>query len=290
MNRTLSWGRRPLKRVRSLCAACALGIGLMLAPGCESETTKRMGEQGSIFAAFSLPTPAEAARFAVDPYDANKRIVGLALLSNAPFGGDEVYLKVYRMALGAPPAEKPDSDAGVQAVAARALSLHGTGEDALLVLPLLENSDRRVRTDAVRSLQRLHNPKAIDGLIKRSSALTEEDVDARAESVTALAQYAEPRVLQALLAALSDDSLVVNRAATYSLTTLTGQTLGDDPRAWLDWLSKTRAPFEKRRQYVYPHFERDRFWYEYIPFIPPPPNEQPGIPAGMNPASSPPPG
>ncbi len=256
--------------------------GLLIA-GCSSDATRQMGEQGSIFAAFALPTPAEAARFAVDPYDANKRIVGLALLSNAPFGGDEVYLKVYRMALGGAPADKPDSDAGVQAVAARALSLHGTGEDALLILPLLENKDRRVRTDGVRSLQRLHNTAAIDGLIKRSSALTEEDVDARAEAASALGQYAEPRVLQALLAALSDNSLVVNRAASNSLTTLTGQTFGEDPRLWLEWLSQTRTPFANQRQYVYPHFEREPFWYEYLPFIPPPPNETPGVPAGMTP-------
>ncbi len=263
-----------------LVLAAIAGIALV---GCSSDSTRRMGEQGSIFAAFALPTPAEAARFAVDPYDANKRIVGLALLSNAPFGGDEVYLKVYRMALGAPPADKPDSDFGVQAVAARALSLHGTGEDALLIIPLLENNDRRVRTDAVRSLQRLHNARAIDGLIKRSSSLTEDDVDARAESATALGQYAEPRVLQALLAALSDNSLVVNRAASNSLGTLTGQTHGEDPRLWLDWLSTTRAPFANQRQYVYPHFERDRVWYEYLPFVPPPPNEAPGVPAGMSP-------
>lgn len=229
------------------------------------------------------PTPAEAARWAVDPYDANKRMSGLNLLANAPFGGDPVYVKVYRAALGAPPADAPDSDPGVRAVAARALALHGSAADVDLILPLLKSPDRRVRGEAVRSLQRLHNPKAVEPLVTLTNMDKEEDVDVRAEACTALGQYAETKALQGLIAALTDDSLLVNRAAMGSLYTLTGQKLGEDPRAWLKWLEGNREPFANQQQYIYPHFERDKFWYEWIPLVPPPPNEQGGTPVGMTP-------
>lgn len=274
---------------RLLHAAGLAGVlaSSIVLSACDTAANRRASDSGSIFAMIAPPTPAEAARWAVDPYDANKRMAGLNLLANAPFGGDDVYVKVYRMALGAPPADKPDEDLGVRAVAARALALHGQPSDVPLVLPLMSSTDRRVRAEAARTLQRLHNPVAVPALLDATRLTKEDDVDVRAEACAALGQYAEQRVLQALIGALSDDSLVVNRAASKSLSTLTGQDFGDEPRDWLKWLDTTRTPFAQRREYIYPYFERDKFWYEWIPLIPQPPNEQPGSPVGMSPMNTP---
>ncbi|CAN5819585.1 hypothetical protein BH11PLA1_BH11PLA1_23110 [soil metagenome] len=262
------------------------GAGAIALGGCDAETRNRVGQSGSILAVISPPTPAEAARWAVDPYDANKRITGLNLLANAPFGGDPVYLKVYRASLGAPPASAPDADEGVQAVAARALSLHGAPSDVALVLPLLNSRDRRIRAEGVRALQRLHDPSAVTPLVAALSKESEEDVDVRGAAATALGQYAEPRVVQELIGALSDDSLIVNTAARQSLGTLLGTDQGEDGAAWLAWVDAHKDLFAARKQYVYPYFERDKYWYEFIPLVPPPPNELPGTPAGMAPISA----
>jgi hypothetical protein len=34
---------------------------------------------------------------------------------------------------------------------------------------------------------------------------------------------------------------------------------------------------------MYPIYSRDRDWWEYFPFVPPPPNEQASTPAGLIP-------
>lgn len=248
--------------------------------GCDGIDTKRMAEGESIFAGFAQPTPAQAAVWSQDPYDPDKRYRGTNMLANAPFGSEDVYVRMYRMKLGAPPADKPDEDLGVRGVAARALGMHGDPADTRLIIPLLKEKDRRVRLEAVRALQRLHNPEAIDALLPLVDDAKEPDKDVRAEAASALGQYAQPRVLQALISALGDDDLLVTRATVSSLRTLTGQNFGEDQAAWTTWARNTSDPFAGRTAYVYPVFNRDKIWWEYIPLWPPPPNEVAGQPAG----------
>jgi hypothetical protein len=303
-------GRSAVRLVLAMTGALVLCGG-----GCDSETQRKIEETGNIFAPFQPPTPAEAARMATNPFDADQRLRGITLLAFAPFGGEEVYVRLYEQALGMPPVSSADEDPGVRAAAARALARHGGPQHVPWIVPLLQDRDPRIRAEAARALQRLHNPVAIDPLIDRTRAVrtermtspdgrvvtdaagqpmivqraNEPDAAVRAEAAVALAQYADPRVLQALIAALSDDSLLVTRAASTSLTTLTGQEFGEDPRAWLRWLNqRSDNPFAERRQFVYPVFQRDRYWFEWLPLIPPPPNETPGSPAGMGPAILPP--
>lgn len=258
-------------------------LALALGGGCSQQTLDNVEESNSILAFLpSAPTPAEAARWSQDPYDADKRFRGTNLLANAPFGGEDVYIATYRMKLGAPPATEPDGDSGVRGVAARALSLHGAGEDAVLILPLLSDPDRRTRLEGVRALQRLHNPVAIDPLLAALDPKKELEFDVRAEAATALGQYAEPRVLQGLIGALDDDNLAVTRSAQHSLKILTGQALGEDTRAWVEWAKSTKTPFAAGSAYEYPVFNRDRYWFEYIPLVPQPPNEVAAAPAGLS--------
>lgn len=254
-----------------LCAVALTACGSM--PGADTNVT-------SIINVFSPPTPQEAAVMAVDPFNADDRQQGLLLLANAPWGGEEVYLDLYRLAL-------QDEDNGVRMSALRALALNGGPEDVPLILPFLDSTDRLVRLEATQALERLHNPIAIDPLMVRLDRRQERIADIRASAATALGQYARPLVLSRLIGALDDESLLVNRAAERSLRLLTGQEdLGLEVSAWLAWLDETDDPFAERRPFKYPVFNRDRRFVEIIlPFIQPP-NEIAAAPAGMPPIES----
>lgn len=275
---------------RSLCvrlAAAGACIAALLAvaglSGCDSMNTKAAEESGSIFGLLLPPSPADAARWSQDPYDADRRFRGTNLLANATFGGEDVYVKMYAMKLGAPPADKPDSDPGVRGVAARALGMHGDPASADLILPLLKESNRLVRLEAIRALQRIHNPKAVDALLVAVDYKQEFDQDVRSEAAIALGQYFQRRVLQVLVGALDDDYLAVTTNARRSLEVLTGQDFGENQPVWLDWIQKTDDVFAGRKPYLYPAFFRDPYWFEYLPFTGSAPNEISGTPVGMLP-------
>ncbi|MBC7833471.1 MAG: HEAT repeat domain-containing protein [Phycisphaerales bacterium] len=236
--------------------------------------TQRAADSESILGLLPAPpSPAEAAAWFFDPYDPDKRFRGTVLLANAPFGGEDVYIKGYLDHL-------KDSDASVRAAAAFALGMHGNPEHVPEIVPLASDPDRIVRLSSARALQRLHNPVAITPLLERLDPAKEIEADIRAESASALGQYAEPRVLQGLIRGLADERLTVTRNSAQSLATLTGQNFGEDRRAWLDWITATKEPFVGQRAYVYPIYWRDRTWLEYLPFWPEPPNEQAATPVG----------
>jgi hypothetical protein len=263
--------------VAALGVAMVVGLGVGGLSGCLRDDTRRqMAEQNSILAPlFKQTSPVEAAAWASDPHDADKRARGMNLLANAPFGGAEAYLNLYRERL-------EDESAPVRAVAARSLGLHGTPEDAARIAPLLSSEAIIVRLEAARALQRLHNPEAVGPLIERLSDAKEPEPSVRAEAAGALGQYAEGRVLQALIQALADASLLVNTAAYDSLRTLTGNDeLAMDRKAWTRWAKDNTAPFAGRRAYVYPVFSRDKRWLDYVPFMPPVPNETASTPVGF---------
>jgi hypothetical protein len=220
------------------------------------------------------PSPAEAATMAADPYSADNRTKGMLLLANAPWGGEPVYIRLYEVALD-------DEDLGVQAVAVRALSFHGSPEHVPAIADKLDSSDDNLRWEAARALQRLHNPVAVGPLLDHTARDNEENADVRAAAATALSQYPEQRVFDSLVAALDDPSLRMNRAAADALTTLTGQRLGADPRPWFAWADETDDLFASREVFEYPVFRRDRRVAEYIvPWLEPP-NETSSIPVGM---------
>jgi hypothetical protein len=231
------------------------------------------------------PPPAELAVMAIDPYDANRRYVGTIGLAGAFFANEAPYIALFED-------NAKDLDAAVRAAAMRGLSNHGEGRHAMTLVAALRDPDKQVRLEAARGLQRLHDPAAIDSLL---AAIREpvgfppepgEEIepDVRAEAAAALGQYAHPRVVEGLIAAIRDESLAVNRAAAASLRILTGQDLGLDHEAWVTWRDSAGtadAMFRARTLYLYPAFRRSKRWWEYLPLIPPPPNEVPATPAGM---------
>ncbi len=241
--------------------------------GCNAIQSARPGAR-TLSETFAPPTPAEAAEMALDTENADNRFRGTMLLANAPWGGEEIYLRMYED-------YADDENPNVRAAAIRALGNHGDPSHVELIVPSLQHDDPLVRLEATQALQRLHNPIAIEPLLARLDPDIEGDVDIRADAAHALGQYASRVVVQRLIAAIDDRSLSVNHNALLSLRTLTGEDFGLNRARWQVWLTSSRTPFAGQTAYIYPVFYRDKRWIEYIPFFPPPPNEEPRSPVGM---------
>ena len=261
------------QRVQTL-ALSALALALA---GCNMFDNVQPGATSLMQVFVPQQSPGQAAEMALDEYDPDSRFRGTRLLANAYFGGEDVYIELYEDAAR-------DEDSGVRWAGVRALGLHGSPEHVPLIIErLVDEPDRLVRAEAARALQRIHNPDAIDPLLRAMDEELEPEPDVRAAAAHALGQYAEPRVVQALISSLNDPALAVNYSTIQALRTLTGQDYGIETRAWLDWFDATDDLFAARSTYTYPAFERDKRLLEYLPFMPPPPNETASTPIGMPP-------
>lgn len=271
--RTTSPARRPrvsgVARGSFHAAVMVVSIGVL--SGCQEIDVTPGAE--TFMEALRGPPPALAAEWAIDPYDADKRFRGTLLLANAVFAGQPVYMRLFTD-------NAKDADPAVRGAALRAIANHGTPEQAGILVEALKDEDASVRLEAARGLQRLHAPPAVDALMGRLKPDVEDEPRVRAEAAEALGQYPERRVLQALIAALADRQLLVNDAASRSLQTLTGQNFGFAQASWVEWLRGAGDPFVAGAVYEFPAFSRDKFWYEYFPFFPPPPNEVSRPPTG----------
>jgi len=241
---------------------CTLMLTLTLA-GCNTDgaldPTKMVGQL------FEMPpTPIEAVNMTFDREDADRRREGINWLSGSPFGGEPDYVDLYRLFFN-------DPDASVRAAAARALGMHGTGEDANLLVVLLKDDNAYTRWQAARALRMIHNPVAATPLIALLGDETELDADVRQAAAEALGQYANDAVFNALVRTLEDRNYAVIAAAQNSLVTLTGHDAGDDPRDWLAWSEENpAATFQGQQVYTYmPYDEPEsfreslRFWREH---------------------------
>jgi hypothetical protein len=266
------------RRTTCLLAAVSCIATAIVLSGCDT-----LGQDFNDLAAAIKPTtPAQAARDMMDPYDADKRRTGTVLISNAPFGGVEVYVTAYRdMVLN-------ERDPIVKATAIRALARWGDPSDALRIVPYLnvETENVQVRWEAAKGLQRLHNPVVVPDLIKTLNNDKEHE-DVRIAAATALGQYPEDRAFQGLVFALNARELAINLAAQQSLYDITGQSLGIDPPAWLVWYGenvKQGTAFAGSRDFFYPVYWREDTVWEKIMFWTSRNFEKPGQPAGLGPS------
>ena len=264
------------RRVLQTCVALSAIVAILSVTGCNTPKLSTKPGATSILSIWRPTSPEEAARWSVDEFDPELRYKGTLLLANAPFASEPIYVQLFKKNV-------TDEDAGVRLAAVRGLANHGGPENVPLIVDRLTDSEELVRIEAARGLQRVHNPVAIPSLIKAMTETTEVNSAVRAEAALALAHYPEPRVIEQLIANLDDPTLAVNRNTVASLRMLTGQDFGTSRRAWTTWYTGNNSLFAAQSTFTYPVFERGKFWYEYLPFLPQPPNEPPATPAGLNP-------
>ncbi|MCH2161459.1 MAG: HEAT repeat domain-containing protein [Phycisphaerales bacterium] len=222
------------------------------------------------------PSPFEAAVWANDFNDPGKQRQGVVLISNAPFGGAEPYLRLYRVLV------EEDSDPLVRAAAIRALGRWGEPDDARIIAEQLDNEYDQVRLESAKALQRIHEPSVADDLWRRLVD-EEEREEIRIEIAIAIGQYPGDATFQALLVALDNRSLALNLAAVDSLRILTSENWGLDARRWLAWYDSTSRPFKGQETFLYPTFERRVSFLERLVFWAPVNFEKPSVPRGMEP-------
>lgn len=263
-----------MRRVRLLILT-ASALAAAMSAGCNPLGGHGRGSNESFLAFGAPPTPAEAARWAVDPNSPDNRQQGILLLANAIFGGESVYMELYRIALD-------DEDAAVRAAAVRAFALHGGPPEGRLIMDRLgPDEDPLVRREVARALSRIHVPESVPLLTRAVDPVSEPDGETRALAAEALAQHREPRVVQALIGALTDTRLLVSSTARRSLNTLTGEDFGIEPEPWLRWTAASPNMFEGAQTFYYTAYQRDRRILEYVvPWLEPP-NEIASTPAGM---------
>ena len=226
------------------------------------------------------PSPTQAAQWALDTEDPDRRREGLLLLSTSRFGGEPPYVRLYREYIA------NDPNPIVRAVAVRALARWGDAEDATLIVSHLDpevEEDRTVRWEAARGLQRLHRPAVTRDLIEHLLDDSEAPT-VRAEIARAMGQYRGDAVFQALVAVLDDPSLNVNRAARDALAGLTGANQGLEPADWLQWyVSQPDGTdvFAGAAEYQYPVYEREPSLFERLTFGSGRGFEEPGSPVGL---------
>lgn len=227
-----------------------------------------------IINAMMPPSPSQVAREAFNVYDADLRRRSVALLSSSHFGHEEPYLRMYRLLID-------DQDPTVRAACAHALGIHGTTDDAPVLINLLRDDTGFVRWEAAKAMQKIHHPDAVLPLIELMT--TDEDADVRLAAAQALGQYPTRPVFNALVGALSDHNFGVVQSAADSLALLTGQDLGTDGGDWLDFAADhPRDLFKDQRQYTYMPYQQPPGRFDKIKFWDQPEVVHPQAPVGLN--------
>ena len=250
-------------------AACALA-------GCDQMSSDFGDASNALFP----PSPAEAGRWAVDDSDPENQRRGVLLLGNSSFGGDTVYVNLYRLYI------EENTDPVVKATAIQALARHAGADDAQLIAKQLDSKVEQIRIAAAKALQRVHDPRVADTIWKKMIN-EEEPAAVRVELAIALGQYPTRDVFEALCSALDDRELAVNLAAANSLRLLTGADFGLEPALWRSWADATASPLRADAPYYYPTFERQLGFGDYLMFWAIPTFEEPGVPSGLREPAAP---
>ena len=240
------------------------------AVGCETFAQ----DIGALGESISAVSPPEAARMMMDTNDPDSRRKGTVFISNSPFGGTDAYMAWYRDRIGV------EDNALVRGAVVTALGRWGEPSDAPAIAARLEDDNTYVRWEAARALQRIHNPAVVPHLL-RVVRDNNEDTDVRTDAAVALGMYPQDRVFQGLVAALDAPQLSINAAVAKALYMLTGQELGMDSGAWLDWYNGVAHPFADQQEYLFPTYQREASFLEKLAFWSRKSYEQPAPPAGL---------
>lgn len=248
-------------------AAVFLAIGLW---GCGNNNTNPLAE---LLEPLTSPAPGQVAREAFNVHDPDLRRRSVAMLAASPFGGEQPYLRLYRLLVD-------DADSTVRAACIRAIGMHGELDDMVLFAKHLKDPDAVVRWESARALQKFHGDQAVAALIDVVG--TDEDADVRMAAVDALGQYPQMRVYQALVGALDDDSFGVVQAARRSLDTLTGYDFGNEGSLWLMWAQRHNGHvFDKKKPYAWQPYVKPPGLVDKAIFWKKPQTAEPQVPKGI---------
>lgn len=243
--------------MNTLCKMGSITVLVVLAGmlgGCEALSKG----PSAVMETLSPPTPAEEARNVFNVYDPDIRRRALNNLSASPFGGEDPYVRLYRLLID-------DPDPTVRAAAVKALGLHGEVKDVPLMTIRLKDQADMVRWEAAKALQKVHNPEAAKPLLTAMGK--DSDPDVRMACADALGQYAMPEVYSALVSALDDTRYGVALAAQKSLSTLTGQQLGSDGNAWIKFREANGANlFANQQTYLWQPYTAPRGFVSKLKF------------------------
>ncbi len=249
-------------------------VMLLSAPSLLTACEQMSSDMGDASNSLFPPSPAEAGRWAVDDSDPENQRRGVLLIGNSGFGGEPVYVNLYRLYID------ENSDPVVKATAIQALARHARAEDAVIIANQLENKNEQIRIAAAKGLQRIHNPKIADVIWKK--LIQEDETSAvRVELAIALGQYSTRDSFEALCSSLDDRELAVNLASADSLRLITGADFGLEPGLWRSWADANPKALRADVPYYYPTFDRQLGTLDYLMFWAIPTFEQPGVPAGM---------
>ncbi|MCA9297178.1 MAG: HEAT repeat domain-containing protein, partial [Phycisphaerales bacterium] len=154
LNHAASRRRIPLRGTCRSTGVAGLIICALVAlctAGCDTLSSDLAGLGNS----FSPPSPGQAARWMIDPTNAENRRRGTVIIANSSLGAVPVNVAWYRDRAA------NERDPMVLAASLSALARYGTPDDAALLTPHLEHTDVQVRWAAARGLQRLHNPESV---------------------------------------------------------------------------------------------------------------------------------
>jgi HEAT repeat protein len=223
-----------------LCAL-TLAILAMLLVGCGEKDARDFNEliPRLLKPVNTYNNPEEAASNLFNVTSPDERRDAIAYLANKPYGFEPPYMKAYFLL-------SRDPHSMVRAQAMRALGASHKKE----AIPYLINgntgktgladSEAEVRRDAAVGLTENFDPSAIPALIDHVQKDTDDQT--RVACARALKNAKTPEVYRALIAAMDDRDAAVVYAARQALITNTGQNLGYDPKAWLNWYAKTYPP------------------------------------------------
>ncbi|MFP4105090.1 MAG: HEAT repeat domain-containing protein [Phycisphaerae bacterium] len=208
---------------RTVLLTVLMGLGLLTVGGCNTRNISDgiSEKMEDIFP----PSGPERVQMAFVSPDPDVRRKGVRLLSQDEWGRKESYQKGYANLVNS------DPDPSVRAAAVLALGKCRNPEHLDTIIHALGDKNELVRWDAVRALQMVQGPEAVNPLQK--VALEDESANVRAGAVKALRNYPRKEVVRALIDTLGDKDFAVRYHSRRSLQMLTGRDYGYNRRAWL---------------------------------------------------------
>lgn len=210
---------------------------------------------GALVDPLQPPSPSQAAQDMFNVYDADARRKGVAMIAGSSFGGEEPYVRAYRLLVD-------DPDPTVRGAVAHALGLHGDTTDAPDLTRMLADPSPYVRWEAAKALQKIHDPQAATPLVEMLQE--DENADARQAAAYALGQYPQVPVFDALVGSLNDLNYGVADSSSRSLYLITGTYEGTDSGKWVQWAEEHRgAIFANQQLYTYEGYPGHKpfFWW-----------------------------